>query len=263
MLTAYMDASGTHDDSHNCVVAGYWGGEKAWSIFEWNWKKALQSEEIEEFHAKVFWPRINGERVGVYRGWSDTRHAAFMNRLLTVIETSRITPFAAGVLGAEWGKQPTPYRRVFNRMTEPELSTSGPKSLFLPFQVCIVHASMYCKDGIRMHFVFDQDSRIATQVVKVFSYIKQEMKTDEHLRFSIGDLTFADSRVATPLQAADLLAYEAHRYAKKAQGSDDAPMRQEYRRALTRARSKHDFWLFDGPRFKSFADSLEATASTT
>ena len=114
-----------------------------------------------------------------------------------------------------------------------------------------------------MHFVFDQDSSIATQVLRVFSFVKQEMKTDEQLRFSIGDLTFADSRVATPLQAADLLAYESHRYAKKAGGGNDVPMRQEYRRALTRARSKHDFWLFDGPRFKSFADSLEVTASTS
>jgi hypothetical protein len=153
--------------------------------------------------------------------------------------------------------------RRFTRMTEPELSTSGPKSLFLPFQACIVHTSMYCKDGIKMNFVFDQDSRITTHVLKVFSFIKREMKDDEQLRFSIGDLTFADSRDATPLQAADLLAYEAHRYAKRAQGNEHAPMRHEYRRALARARSKHDFWLFDGPRFKSFADSLEATATTS
>jgi hypothetical protein len=107
-----MDASGTHDGSHNCVVAGYWGGEKAWSAFEWDWKEVLRSEGIEEFHAKEFWPRIEGERIGIYRGWSDDRHRIFMDRLLTVIETSRVTPFAIGVLGAEWSKQPTPYRGV-------------------------------------------------------------------------------------------------------------------------------------------------------
>ncbi len=153
MLVAYMDESGTHDGSHNCVVAGYWGGVKEWTRFEYSWRRALNGEDIEKFHANEFWPRIDGERIGPYKGWSDERHRGFIDKLLAVIEASNITPFAAGVLGGEWNKQPPRYHRVFTGMNDEQLAKPGPKSLFLPFQVCVVRASGYCKPGKRMNFV--------------------------------------------------------------------------------------------------------------
>jgi hypothetical protein len=97
MLTAYIDDSGTHDKSPNCVIGGYWGGVKEWSHFGAQWEQVLKSEGIEEFHAKEFWPRIDGKRIGPYKGWSDERHKSFIDRLLTIIEDRNVYPFVSGV----------------------------------------------------------------------------------------------------------------------------------------------------------------------
>jgi hypothetical protein len=73
----------------------------------------------------------------------------------------------------------------------------------------------------------------------------------------IGSLGFEDSEMAPPLQAADLLAYEAHRYAKAAKLNRKHPVRIEYRRALRRFRNMDDFWLFDGRRFQTLENTLQ------
>src|SRR5438093_10066850 len=47
-----------------------------------------------------------------------------------------------------------------------------------------------------------------------YGELKHSMSNEDHAGArSLGDLTFADSKCALPLQAADLLAYEAYKYA--------------------------------------------------
>ncbi len=57
MLTAYIDDSGTHNGSHNAVMAGYWAGVNQWKRFEQVWNSVLRSESVPYFHAKDFWFR--------------------------------------------------------------------------------------------------------------------------------------------------------------------------------------------------------------
>jgi hypothetical protein len=112
-----------------------------------------------------------------------------------------------------------------------------------------------------MHFVMHYDESkpsVQEAMLRNFFGIKATAMADKDPRAHlIGDLTFATDIDAVQLQAADLLAYEAHRYAKGAKGDKQYPMRNEYRRALTRFKSKHDFWLFDEERFAN----LERTTS--
>lgn len=252
MLTAYVDDSGTHEKSPNCVIGGYWGGAKEWSQFEAQWKRVLASEGIEEFHANEFWPRFNGQRIGPYKGWSDERHRSFIDRLLTIIESRKVYPFVSGVLNGEWQNRLPVFKRVFSAMENRNIPEDDLKSVFLPIQIAFSQPARYCKDGKRMHFVFDDAPRSA-HIAKIYATLKQEAKeSDDFYRFRWGDLTFADSKQAIPLQAADLLVYEAHRYCKRSikEGDRNWPMRPEYRRAITRAISKDDFWLFDAARFE-------------
>jgi hypothetical protein len=65
----------------------------------------------------------------------------------------------------------------------------------------------------------------------------------------LGDLTFSESIRALPLQAADLLAYEAFKYAIWAKGDRKAKVRPAYMMALQNFRSEQDFWLYDAERF--------------
>jgi hypothetical protein len=126
------------------------------------------------------------------------------------------------------------------------------KSVFLPIQIAFVQAARYCKEGKRMHFVFDDAPRTA-HTAKIYATLRKEAtENDDYYRFRFGELTFADSKQAVPLQPADLLVYEAHRYCKQFIKAADRnlPMRTEYDRAITKAISKDDFWLFDAARFE-------------
>lgn len=209
MLQAYMDDSGSHDGSHNCVVAGYWGGVNRWRRFERTWSAILAREGIEEFKANEFWPLNKGQHVGPYRGWSDERHAFFIRDLLVAIAESGIVPFGCGVLGGEWDQQPLTLREIITLADAPRKE----KSMFVPFQRNIYRAASYCKPGVCMNFVFDQSTipHVKTGLVRCFDGIREQaVEFNDPLRHHLGELTFADSKKAAPLQASDLLAYEMH-----------------------------------------------------
>jgi hypothetical protein len=254
MLQAYIDDSGSHDGSHNCLVAGYWGGVKEWRYFEWQWKQVLLAEGIEEFKANEFWPRPKGKRIGPYKSWTDERHTKFINNLLTIIEQRSITPFACGFLNEEWNKLPELWQRVFSGAK----GEAQIKPLAMPLLLSIGTAVYYCKPGKTMHFVVDHDPRVSGRIAQVFTRLKQFLlERDGPLNMKLGELTFADSREATPLQAADLLAYEAHLWAKRAKGNHDFPMRSEYQRAMTNAKSREDFRLFDSARMQHLLRAMD------
>jgi hypothetical protein len=258
MLRAYMDDSGTHDGSHNCLIAGYWGSLREWARLEKQWKSVLQSEGIEEFKSNEFWPRFppEGKRIGPYKTWTDARHRGFIDRLLKIIEDTRVYPFASGFVRTEWDNLDPFLKRVFAGL-EDDAKDSDIKSVVFPFTWCVGRIADYCKSDTLMHFVLDDDPRIAKFAAQVYTTLKRETIRDKGvLACVLGDLTFADSRIAVPLQAADLLAYEAHRYAKKAQGDANALMRDEYRRALAHFRTRDDFHLFDGVRLQNLQRTL-------
>jgi hypothetical protein len=255
MLHAYMDDSGTHPDSHNCVVAGYWASANEWRRFERDWNAVLQREGLKEFKANEFWPRPNGMRIGPYRDWTNARHAKLIDDLLLVIRRWKVIPFGCGVIGAEWNAQPAEFKAVYSRAG----CERHAKSMLLPFQRNIYRTASYCHKGISMHFTFDEStqSHVKAAITQCYSELKRSAVGDP-LRDCLGDIAFADSDRAAPLQAADLLAYEMHRYAKRTPGIEN--MRFEYKRALVRMKTNEDFWLFDKARFRNLNALMVETA---
>lgn len=257
MLQAYVDDSGSHDGSHNMVLAGYWGRVHQWKKFEQAWKAVLDSEGIDEFHAKKFWPRIPGKgRVRPYHDWSDERHASFIDRLLAVIESSKIYPFACGVVAAEWDNLEVEAKTI---LTVQEKQALQKPMLFAMMRI-MFRVAKYCNQGKVVNFTFDECSsdKLKTAVMLRFAEVKRVFRDDDPLIERIGGLEFESSEKALPLQAADLLAYEAHRYAKAAKDDIKHPVRTEYRRALRHFIHKDDFWLFDRVRFDRLKGIAEA-----
>ncbi len=243
-----MDDSGTHDGSHNCVVAGYWGGVNEWRRFERAWREVLSREGISEFKANEFWPRIKDERIGPYRGWTDARHRRFIAQLLKVIFQAKIYPFGSGVLAADWQAQPLHIRQVITLANVPTKA----KPMFVSFQRNLYRAASYCLPGVRMNFVFDESStrHIQAGILRCFNATKRLVIEEKHpLSGQLGSISFEDSASAPPLQAADLLAYEMHRYAKQERHGVNE-MRDVYKIALLHMKSNEDFWLFDQPRLE-------------
>jgi len=257
-----MDDSGTHDGAEVCIVAGYWGGFHAWRHFEKAWQVVLDSEGIDEFHAKDAWPRIpiKGQpgaylRKGPYENWDDARLLGFVDRLLTVIESVDIVPFACGVLGSEWRNLPPGARRAITGNAEEKLQTP----LFLCLRTILIQTSKYCKRDQRMAYTFDEMSETSTQtaMLETFKEVKKNLKALQQGKAPyVGGFEFEDSKASAPLQAADLLAYECARYAKKGRNVKGYVMRKEYPRALTGIQTRQDFWLWDEKRFRNFLTGL-------
>lgn len=154
MMLAYMDDSGSHANSHNCVLGGYFGGANEWRKFERHWKPVLDEYRISEFHARRFWARDRkGQSVGEYKSWTQRRHLEFLDKLLRVIETLKIYQFASGVLGAEWAKQDIDERRIFTGATPKYQSGAPSKPIFLGFMTCVIRAASllqtWSKDSFR------------------------------------------------------------------------------------------------------------------
>jgi len=248
-----MDDSGTHGGSQFCVLAGYFGGVNQWKKFNRRWQAVLDRFNITEFHAKHFWARDEkGKKVGEYRGWTKELADSFMDQLLFAIGNSVIYPFAQGVEMSEWNKLSIEHRR-FLTGANPEHPHGAPnKIIIFPFQHCVTRVASYCKPGIKVHFVFDENPQTEAWATICYNRLKRIFSNDADLRGAFGDLTFADSRVALPLQAADLLAYEANHWARLANGDGSRHMRFTYSRALIRMRSLQDFKLFDKVRFDHF-----------
>jgi len=262
MINVYMDASGTHDDSHNCIIGGYWGNVDAWTQFEEAWSAILASEGIDEFHASVFWFRHgeSGEiRKKPYQGWNHDRDHSFINRLLEVIEDVEIYPFAIGVLNADWQTFPDLYKPLLTGQTILTSQTSRKYAQrHLPqlfaLTTVVIRIMAYVEQPIRVHFVFDNDDHKG-DLKRAFDGAKEliRFRSGEPLVSRMGALVFDDSKIATPLQAADLLAYEAHRFVRA------GTFRDEYRRAIGKMRDRDASWLYDGSRlneFKKVFDSL-------
>lgn len=250
MLNAYMDDSGTHAGAPVCALGGYFGGVRRWKEFERRWQPILKKYGVKEFHAKRFWAKTPaGERVDEYKGWSDEKADAFLKELLAAIAKSTIYPCVFGVVNEEWQKIELSWRRLFTGAWNSYPSGAPNRSIFLAFIVCIFRISFYCKPGITVNLVFDQDRRNEDWAHICLAGLKSNIP---ELAKQVGELSFADSERAYPLQAADLVAYEANLYARTADGNPNAPMRPSYRAALVRARSMEDFMLWDKERFEIF-----------
>lgn len=249
MLQAYIDDSGTHLDSPYCLVAGYWGGTSQWVKFEREWGKVLRDYDVPEFHAKKYWAKDDKhERVGSYRGWDEKRHKQFLFRLLTIIGAHKLYPFAHGIQREEWNKQADWQRRAF---CGGSVDNAPDNPMFMALQTSVMRIIRHCHPGVPMHFVFDSNQHTDKWAAICYGQIKAVcIAAKDPLARNLGEITFADSALALPLQAADLLAYEAYQYAKWAKGDRNAKTRPSYMLALRNFRSKDDFWLFDADRFE-------------
>jgi len=263
MLQAYMDDSGSHDGARVCTLAGYFGGWRRWMEFELAWGKVLLAYNVEEFHARRFWGRDKqGYRLDEYKSWDDKKAKRFLGELLTIIESSKeIHPFASGVVASEWEQQTLSDRRMFTGASPRRPSGKPSKSIFLALQRCVICVARYCKPGIKANYFIDSNKQLDAWATICFYEMKERYKQDnDDICLSMGTLTPDDSKTALPLQAADLLAYEARLYAENVIVTGNRnTMRETYRRALANIRSEDDFWLFDERRFGWLRNVLDAS----
>lgn len=221
MLHAYLDDSGTHDDSQLCVIAGYFGSKRHWTRFDEKWRGILDAEGIDEFHANRFWSHIKGNDVPEYRKWDEARDHRFLDALLNVIERSdRIFPVACSITQDEWNSLTKDERAYLTGGWYDDtgtMVTSGApkKAYFLAFLTAISTVLDYCNWGHLVNFSFDESRRFSAYAEQFFNEMKtwaRDKKPELEKYKKMGNVFFPDSKSSTPTQAADLLAYQTYLY---------------------------------------------------
>ncbi|HUO61813.1 MAG TPA: hypothetical protein VMU24_14180 [Candidatus Acidoferrales bacterium] len=69
-IEAYLDESGI-TQGQLCLVGGYVGGYRQIRRLEQRWSQIVSCLPDKDFHAKDFFARRNGQRVGPFKHWTD------------------------------------------------------------------------------------------------------------------------------------------------------------------------------------------------
>jgi hypothetical protein len=157
---------------------------------------------------------VSGSKVPEFKGWDDAKCGALIRALLKVIGSHRIYPVGCAVDMHEWSLLTKDERAFLTGAAydnDGNLMTPGApnKTFFLPFLTAIASALDHCNPGLLVDFTFDESKRFAAYALNYFDEIK---RLRDHNYKKMGKIQFCDSRKATPLQAADLLAYELYQF---------------------------------------------------
>lgn len=196
MLIAYFDESGSKD-TPLVTMAGYLSDERRWKHFEREWAKALKEHGAKYFHMKEF-AHFRGE----FEGWTEGQRKALVQRLTWVI-TSNVQFRVGAVVPCEAFKQ---------SVGSLEPNNKGLSPFWLCFLSCLKAISAYCqKHNITddTALLFDENNESSQLATGFYTAFKQATNVPNRSQFV--SLSFGDDKIYTPLQAADLLAYELNK----------------------------------------------------
>jgi hypothetical protein len=110
MFTACFDASGSDHDQVALVVAGFVSSAKDWKEFDSAWVARLAQDELAYFHMVEF-----AHTEGEFRKWADLNAAtrekkrrALLSDLLEIIHGHAYRKFACGISTEQWAERMTP-----------------------------------------------------------------------------------------------------------------------------------------------------------
>jgi hypothetical protein len=203
----YGDETGTDTKPKTRIsaISGLIGRQKAWATFDRNWKKVLDAEGIDYFHA------VECERgTEQFYGMDVSKRGHIVDRLVGVISNSHLQPYTYGVVVPHFRAMSEDFRRHFTD-DHPDI----------PYYLCLTATFTYvCHHadklprGEQIYFLFEQQDEFENSARSYFRDLKHGggIWPNAH---RLGDCHFvpAEERDKYPgIQAADLLAYETYQH---------------------------------------------------
>jgi Protein of unknown function (DUF3800) len=193
MIKIYVDESGTHADSDVTTVAAYAGRPKVWRKWTNEWRKAKRP--IRLFHATDS-ANLHGE----FEGWHPEKRDELVKKLLPIIANNSI---AGAVIGLHLGE----FRKAVGDRKE------IPEALGNPYTTCfhwlvqsLLELLKHNKKTESFKFIHEQND-FEGEARAAFDFIKENANPhDVPMK-----LVFGAKKENTPLQAADILAYEGNK----------------------------------------------------
>ena len=197
LLKACFDDAGTDDKSEVVTCAGYIAWQKRWNGLDRLWRQTLRSFDVSAFSMKEF-AHFDGD----FKGWPESKRRAFLNQLLSAITRHVDHGFIVSV-----------YRSDYERHVSPMVRNRVGSAFSFCAQVCmglLEFNEMNVEERWphhRVHFLFESGTAKGYQVQRAFDESYTSKSSLHHLR----KMAYG-SKAALPLQAADLIAYEANKH---------------------------------------------------
>lgn len=195
---AYLDESGTHDDSDRVVVAGFLSDEPRWKAFSVKWKAALDDWRVNAFHMSEF-----AHFRGKFKSWTEEERQERLGYLINLINDYTISSIAIVVL-----------KKSFNEIMSPDA-----KALCGDAYGCASIACYYNlgakepKSDTYIAYIMDKGCLGRDALAWIHGAQSKYPDWVEETR--IISLDFQDKKLFVPLQSADILAYEIFKDAER------------------------------------------------
>jgi Protein of unknown function (DUF3800) len=210
LMLAFVDGSGTINDSPVYVMAGYLGPVSAWEAFTSEWQAALDHPKaIEYFKMSEAWMRR-----GQFDGWDPSIRDARLKMLPPIINRHAAAAFMFVVTTEAWK------RHFVGRLTE----RYHDRPYFFAFHGVMSGVVKYLNEkGIKekIDFVFDEEGGESSRLM-LEGFDEFVSCAPDHLKEYIGSKpVYRNEKEVLPLQAADILAWHVRRsYADGIQGKN-------------------------------------------
>jgi hypothetical protein len=192
VFRAFLDESGTHDESPVITVAGYVARPGKWREFVPKWERVLRPSGIKVFHSVD----CNAFRKE-FEGWDRERRDALVRRLLPLLPGIEGVGLAIGIV----------LRDLDELLKEREYLR---EYLGSPYQACLqwwlqsLIGEMQKKNNREPVAVVHEENQYAKEAKAAYDWVRQRHDTYRQLV----SFSFGAKQEFVPLQAADILAYD-------------------------------------------------------
>jgi len=191
----YLDESYSHSPKPLVyTIAGFVSHDWRWRRFEAEWDKALTAAGLDYFHMAEF-----AHRKGIYESWTEKKRQKFLRNLQYIIHSNTIIDFANSVVVADYDELITPDIRY--GFGEPHVFATI--ACLKDIAVWVQNSHLGEKD--RISYVFEQGT-VHDKTLRVI--FERYMNSEQEIYYRLGGWDFRDKKEVTPLQSADMLAYE-------------------------------------------------------
>jgi hypothetical protein len=259
-IYGYFDESGTHKSSRAFSIGGFLGKADEWGAFQVEWEAALADFGLPFFHMTSFENRLKGydwpeelrrERIGrllgiIHRHVLGSFGIVFpLDQYDAIFSENEIPPgpnteWLAPGIAAPGAPRPgdAPPREPDLRPGAIRRKSGGPYGAAATMLFTEVAKWVARLPGDPYVAYLMEDGALGKgQTAKMF----QDNYADENQRRALRllSLGFEDKKLVTPLQAADILAYELHKHLPRQLGQEQRPTRY----TLTQLAKSRGSWI--------------------
>jgi len=227
MLKLYADESYSHPPAPLVyTIAAYVSESYQWERFEREWDEALTAYGIDHFHMKDFAAKKG------YRDWPENKRVKFLRTLQHIIKSNTEKDFSVSVVVEDYNELIPPNTNLRIGFGEPHV-----------FAVigCMKNINTWQK---RAHinkpieYIFERGSGHDTMLKRIFD----EMDAEQMNFYRAGGGINFFGKETTPLQAADMLAYENRLEMCRQVNPTNRPKVRESLRNLRRAENDWSYY---------------------